>query len=71
MAQGTPGSDNIFKTQMLEMLALHEVLLFEPLFHCADAPDTPTHAFIIKAVECSSHQGALDAPLIFFQQEEV
>ena len=34
-AQGIPGSDNIFKTRMLEMLAWHEVCFCEPFFHCA------------------------------------
>ena len=32
--QGIPVSDGIFKTQMVEMLAWHEVYFFEPCSHC-------------------------------------
>ena len=42
-AQGIPGSDNIFKTRMLEMLAWHKVSFVTPFFTVLDDSDTFTH----------------------------
>ena len=49
-AQGIPGSDGIFKTRMVEILAWHEVRFFEPFFHCPDHSDT--FDYILGPGEC-------------------
>ena len=41
-AHGIPGSDSIFKTQMLEMLAWHEMSLVTPFLTVLDDSDTFT-----------------------------